>query len=125
VHVKLPVTTTRGEPLFNAVRALSHDGIKINLTASPPSRRLAASKRWREAHPPRVSVFAGHRADAGIDYRSIMGDAIGRAIPPIVEIIWASTREVFNVIEANEMRCQQHNSSAPITVSAVRRWRTA
>ena len=43
----------------------------------------------------------------------------------IVEIIWASTREVFNVIEANEMRRQQHNSSTPITVSAVRRWRTA
>jgi len=75
--VKLLVTTTRGEPLFNAVRALSHDGIKINLTASPPSSRLAASKRWREAHPPCVS--AGRRADAGIDYRSIMDDAIGRA----------------------------------------------
>src|SRR5436309_15913044 len=33
VHVKLPVTTTRGEPLFGAVRALSRDGVKVNLTA--------------------------------------------------------------------------------------------
>ena len=33
VYVKLPVTTTRGEPLFPAVRALSHDGVKVNLTA--------------------------------------------------------------------------------------------
>src|SRR5438128_12688991 len=33
VYVKLPVTTTRGEPLFQAVRALSRDGVKINLTA--------------------------------------------------------------------------------------------
>ena len=33
VYVKLPVTTTRGEPLFQTVRALSRDGVKINLTA--------------------------------------------------------------------------------------------
>ena len=33
VYVKLPVTTTHGEPLFSAVRALSQDGIKVNLTA--------------------------------------------------------------------------------------------
>src|SRR6476620_10252187 len=33
VYVKLPVTTTRGEPLFEAVRALARDGVKINMTA--------------------------------------------------------------------------------------------
>src|SRR4029453_8880709 len=33
VHVKLPVTTTRGEPLFETVRSLSRDGVKINMTA--------------------------------------------------------------------------------------------
>ncbi|MEJ2379411.1 MAG: transaldolase family protein [Pseudolabrys sp.] len=33
VYVKLPVTNTRGEPLFDAVRALSHDGVKVNMTA--------------------------------------------------------------------------------------------
>src|SRR5450830_1899521 len=33
VYVKLPVTTTRGEPLFDAVQTLSRDGVKINLTA--------------------------------------------------------------------------------------------
>src|SRR5438045_742130 len=33
VHVKLPVTTTRGEPLYDAVKALSRDGVKINMTA--------------------------------------------------------------------------------------------
>jgi len=41
---------------------------------------------------------------AGIDYRPIMRDAIARACQTTnVEIIWASTREVFNVIEADEM----------------------
>src|SRR5256885_11830933 len=33
VHVKLPVTTTRGEPLYQAVHDLSHAGVQINMTA--------------------------------------------------------------------------------------------
>src|SRR5512144_993632 len=32
VYVKLPVTTTRNEPLFDVVRSLSRDGVKINMT---------------------------------------------------------------------------------------------
>ena len=44
VHAKLPVTTTRGEPLFNAVRALSQDGIKVNLTAIFTAEQAA---KWR------------------------------------------------------------------------------
>jgi len=65
--------------------------------------------------PACVSVFAGRLADAGIDYRPIMRDAIARARQTTnVEIIWASTREVFNVIEADEMRC--HIITAPAAV---------
>ncbi len=65
--------------------------------------------------PAYVSVFAGRRVDAGIDYRPIMRDAIARARRTTnVEIIWASTREVFNVIEANEVQC--HIITAPAAV---------
>ena len=65
--------------------------------------------------PACVSVFAGRLADAGIDYRPIMRDAVERARQtPNVEIIWASTREVFNVIEADEMQC--HIITAPAAV---------
>ena len=60
-------------------------------------------------------MFAGRLADAGIDYRPIMRDAIARArTTRNVEIIWASTREVFNVIEADEMAC--HIITAPAAV---------
>src|ERR1700690_1932342 len=41
VYVKLPVTTTRGEPLYEAVRALSRDGVKINMTAIFASDQIA------------------------------------------------------------------------------------
>ena len=65
--------------------------------------------------PACVSVFAGRLADLGIDYRPIMQDAVARARKtPNVEIIWASTREVFNVVEADEMGC--HIITAPADV---------
>jgi transaldolase len=65
--------------------------------------------------PACVSVFAGRLADFGVDYRPIMNDAIARARKtPNVEIIWASTREVFNVVEADNMGC--HIITAPADV---------
>ena len=62
-----------------------------------------------------VSVFAGRMADLGIDYRPIMNDAVAKARQtPTVEIIWASTREAFNVVEADEMGC--HIITAPADI---------
>jgi transaldolase len=116
VYAKLPVTTTRGEPLFNAVRALSQDGIKVNLTAIFTAEQAAHGVAALAGGAPAcVSVFAGRLADAGIDYRPIMRDAIALARKTAnVEVIWASTREVFNVIEADEMGC--HIITAPAAV---------
>jgi transaldolase len=116
VHVKLPVTTTRGEPLYDAVKALSHDGVKINMTAIfTPDQVARAVDAVAGGAPACVSVFAGRLADFGIDYRPIMQDAVARARKtPNVEIIWASTREVFNVVEAHAMGC--HIITAPADV---------
>src|SRR5215510_34911 len=116
VHVKLPVTTTRGEPLYDAVRALSRDGVNINMTAIfTPDQVARAVDALAGGAPACVSVFAGRLADFGVDYRPIMQDAVARARNTRnVEIIWASTREVFNVIEADEMGC--HIITAPADV---------
>jgi transaldolase len=116
VYVKLPVSTTRGEPLYDAVHALSQDGIKVNLTAVFAAEQAASGVEALSAGAAAcVSVFAGRLADAGIDYRPIMRDAVARARRTTnVEIIWASTREVFNVIEADEMQC--HIITAPAAV---------
>jgi len=116
VHVKLPVTTTRGEPLYDTIRTLSRDGVKINVTAiftSEPAQR--AAEALDRGAPGCISVFAGRLADLGIDYRPIMRDAIARARKTRnIEIIWASTREVFNVLEADEMGC--HIITAPADI---------
>jgi transaldolase len=116
VYVKLPVTTTRGEPLFDAVRSLSRAGVKINMTAIFTDEQVARAIDALEGGAPAcVSVFAGRMADLGIDYRPTMRNAVARARKTAnVEIIWASTREVFNVIEAEEMGC--HIITAPADI---------
>lgn len=116
VYVKLPVTTTRGEPLFDTVRTLSREGVKINMTAIfTPEQVVRAVDALAGGAAACVSVFAGRLADLGIDYRPLMRDAVARARKTAnVEIIWASTREVFNVIEADEMAC--HIITAPADI---------
>ena len=116
VYVKLPVTTTRNEPLFDVVRSLSRDGIKVNMTAIFTGEQVTrAVEALNGGAPACVSVFAGRLADLGIDYRPIMQDAIVRARKTRnIEIIWASTREVFNVVEADAMHC--HIITAPADV---------
>ncbi len=117
VFVKLPVSTTRGEPLFDAVRALSRDGVKVNMTAIFTADQVArAVDALAGGASACVSVFAGRLADFGLDYRPLMRDAVARArATPNVEIIWASTREIFNVIEADEIGC--HLITAPADIS--------
>jgi transaldolase len=116
VYVKLPVTTTRSESLFDVVRTLSRDGISINMTAIFTFEQVTRAVEALDGGAPAcVSVFAGRLADFGIDYRPIMQDAIALARKTKnIEIIWASTREVFNVVEADVMGC--HIITAPADV---------
>jgi transaldolase len=102
--------------LFGAVRTLSREGVKINMTAIFASEQVArAIDALAGGAPACVSVFAGRLADLGHDYRPIMQDAVTRArATPNVEIIWASTREVFNVVEAQAMGC--HIVTAPADI---------
>lgn len=116
VYVKLPVMTTRKEPLYEAVRALSSDGVKINLTAVFTGEQVAkAMNALSGGAPACVSVFAGRLADLGIIYAPLMRDSIAQArATPNIEIIWASTREAYNVVEADQMGC--HIITAPADV---------
>jgi len=116
VYAKLPVSNTRGEMLYDAVRTLSREGVKVNMTAIFTAEQAARAIAALDGGAPScVSIFAGRLADFGIDYRPVMQDAIARArATKTVEIIWASTREVFNVVEADMMGC--HIITAPADI---------
>ena len=56
--------------------------------------------------PAIISIFAGRIADAGVDPIGIMKEAIKLAEDyPNVEILWASCRELYSIIEANDIGC--------------------
>ncbi len=116
VYVKLPVINTKGETLYDAVRQLSRDGVKVNVTAIfTEEQALKTIEAVAGGAPACVSVFAGRLADLGIAYQGIMKSAIaGARATPNAEVIWASTREVYNVIEADQMGC--HIITAPADV---------
>jgi transaldolase len=116
VYVKLPVINTRGETLYDAIRTLSKDGVKINVTVLctvEQVERATASLAGNAAGC--TSVFAGRLADLGIDYKPAVLLAVKLANQAKnVEVIWASTREVWNVIEADEMGA--HIITAPADI---------
>jgi len=107
VYVKVPVTNTKGESADRLVERLSQGGVKVNVTAV---FTLGQIKRITEClaggAPSVVSVFAGRVADSGIDPIPLMTTALGLLRPhPTIEMIWASPRELLNVVQAGEIGC--------------------
>jgi transaldolase len=105
--VKIPVTTTRREPAYELVRSLSNDGIKLNITAIMIIEQVrAVVDAVREGAPSCVSVFAGRIADTGRDPVPIMAECVSiLQAAPRAELIWASPRELLNVIQADDIGC--------------------
>jgi len=107
VFVKVPITNTAGASSLDLVRRLSHDGIKLNVTALMTGKQVESSAAALEGGTPAyVSVFAGRIADAGVDPEPIMVAALDTLRPlPGVELIWASPREVLNIVQADRIGC--------------------
>lgn len=107
VFVKVPVTTTRREPMAPVIQRLSDDGVQVNVTAVfTPAQVESVTAALSGGAASYVSVFAGRIADSGVDPIPIMKTAleiIGAV--PAVELIWASPREVLNVVQASEIGC--------------------
>jgi transaldolase len=107
VVVKIPVTNTRRESSASLVRRLSHDGITVNVTAILTLQQVEIiSAVLRGGAPAYVSVFAGRIADTGRDPVPIMASAVEMlTAAPNVELIWASPRELLNVVQADGVGC--------------------
>lgn len=108
VNVKIPVTNTRGESSVDLVRRLAGEGVKVNVTALFTIAQVeavsAAIGNVEEAY---ISVFAGRIADAGIDPLPIMRQSLEiMSARTGQSLIWASPRELLNVVQANDIGCQ-------------------
>lgn len=107
VYVKIPVTTTAGESMVPLVNELSESGVKVNVTALFTTAQVElVTAAVRDGAPSYLSVFAGRIADAGIDPLPIMARSVDIMLDaPRAELIWASPREVLNVVQADSVGC--------------------
>jgi transaldolase len=107
VYVKIPVTTTRGESMASLVRELSENGVKVNVTALFTTAQVELiTAAVADGAPSYISVFAGRIADAGVDPVPIMAESVRIMLDaPRSELIWASPREVLNVVQADRVGC--------------------
>ena len=107
ISVKIPVTNTRGETATKLVHRLSCDGVKVNVTALMSLAQVRVVAEALEGGTDAiVSVFAGRVADTGRDPVPLMTAALELARPfPNLELLWASPREILNVIQADAIGC--------------------
>jgi transaldolase len=107
VYVKIPVSTTAGESMAPLVRELSENGVKVNVTAVFTTAQVELlTEAVKDGAPSYISVFAGRIADAGIDPVPLMARAVDIMVQaPRSELIWASPREILNVVQADQVGC--------------------
>lgn len=107
VYVKIPITNTKGEYTCNIIKELVQEGIKINITAILSKKQI---DNIVEVLDPKIksiiSIFAGRIADTGIDPLEYIGYALSKTSElDNCEVLWASTREIYNLYQAIKIKC--------------------
>lgn len=108
VYIKIPVTNTKGESTVSLIEKLSQEGYHLNVTAIFTVEQVqAVVDAFKPGVKNIVSVFAGRIADTGANPIEIMkkSSEICKKVQG-VELLWASCREVYNIIEADECGCE-------------------
>lgn len=107
VFVKIPVTNTKGESSRSLIKRLSTAGVQINVTALMTAEQVAeVVDNLSDLTRNFVSVFAGRIADTGRDPVPMMRRVVEILKDyPQTELIWASPRELLNVIQADAVGC--------------------
>jgi transaldolase len=107
VFVKIPVSTTTGESMAPLIRELSETGVQVNVTALFTTAQVELiTEAVKDGAASYISVFAGRIADAGVDPLPIMARAVDIMVAaPRSELIWASPREILNVVQADQAGC--------------------
>ena len=108
VYVKIPVINSRGNFMGSLIRELSSKNIKLNITAIYSFEQVKkVFKCLNKKNKSIISIFAGRMADKGKDPLPIFKKSISLVKrTKNVEILWASTREAYNYLQAKELKCQ-------------------
>ena len=116
VYVKIPIVNTKNNLNTSLIGKLNKEGIKINVTAVftlHQTRKLI--KKIGKKTNLIISVFAGRIADTGIDAEKEIKKHVKLCKKfKNVEILWASVREPYNLIQAEKSKC--HIITVPPTI---------
>ena len=115
VYVKIPIINSKGESSIPLIRELSHAGVQLNITALYTFPQvLETCLAVKGGARSLFSVFAGRIADTGRDPMPLMQACVevARSTDKNIELLWASTREAFNIVQADMIGC--HIITAPI-----------
>jgi len=107
VNVKIPITNTKSESSVQLIEILSEKDVMINVTAMMTLDQVISVLPALSKGPGGyVSVFAGRIADAGQNPMPVMSEIVEILKSyPNIELIWASPRELYNVVQANNIGC--------------------
>ena len=107
VFVKVPVSNSKGKFMGGVIKKLNKKNIKLNITAvySHTQTKMILKKINNKTRVI-ISIFAGRMGDVGKDpipefYKSIK---LAKKFKN-VEILWASTREPYNYLQAKSLKC--------------------
>lgn len=120
VYVKIPVTNTNRVSTVPLIQKLAAAGIKLNVTAILTAQQVRdVADVLSPKVPSIVSVFAGRIADTGRDPLPHMIESKQiLASNPAAELLWASSRELLNIVQADEMGCHIITVTADILKKA-------
>jgi transaldolase len=116
VYVKIPITNTKGTSTKDLISFLSHENVKINITAIMNSSQVEPILEVLNTEVPSyISVFAGRIADTGRNPIPIMKDCLKIMFNNSKsELIWASPRELLNIFQAEEIGCHVITATSDI-----------
>ncbi len=116
VFVKVPVTNSKGKFMGNVIKKLNKEKIKLNITAVYNAKQTKQIlKKINKKTRVIISIFAGRMGDVGKDPIPELKNSINLAKKfKNVEILWASTREPYNYLQAKKLNC--HIITVPPTI---------
>ena len=107
LYVKIPVTTTQGMFLTQVAKRLNNESVKLNLTALMTVSQISEYTKILDKNMENIfSIFCGRLADCGTDPVPVVKESI-KLIKKVESwrILWASPREIFNLIQARNIGC--------------------